>query len=145
MPSTPVSTDKSAELRSRPWSNLCTGWEVSQPDAIHFGLISNVSRSNFDCVLSCSFKSLSLMSVLVVISLRYPQTCILSTWWRLNQINKWNWKATSSLLQNSYWKKVKLQISQFSDYSAICRKRSKIQRNGIYALGNTVFQKPWLP
>lgn len=34
-----------------------------------FGLISNVSRSSFDCVLSCSFKSLSQMSVSVVISL----------------------------------------------------------------------------
>jgi len=41
--------------------------------------------------------------------------------------------------------KIPLQISQLCDDRAIFRERSKIQRNGIYAVGNTVFQKPWLP
>lgn len=56
------------ELRPRPWPNPCTGWEASKPDAIlwtHFSCL----RSSFDCVLSCSFKSPSQMSVSAVISL----------------------------------------------------------------------------
>lgn len=50
--------------------------------------------------------------------------------------------AAELLLEKS---ETQLQISQFCDDRAIFRERSKIQRNGICALGNTVFQKPWLP